>query len=190
MNYHYICTRETTYNGRKYRPGYPWLPEDGGDPPEPGGDWTIQQEREGAAVGLDGPITGSATGAVFWAPQPGRPAAAALTPEEAAILEEDPYGLKAKAAATTQKLQAELDQPDAQLDDEAAAPPSVPDPPALNSKKPKEEEPTVSFHSQMSQEEIDDPYGLKSKAAATTQKLQAELDEQDGRVDPPDKEKK
>ncbi len=31
---YYICFKETIYNGRSYRPGDPWLPEDGGDPPE------------------------------------------------------------------------------------------------------------------------------------------------------------
>ncbi len=86
-----------------------------------------------------------------------RPQAALLTPGELKRLKADPY--------------ADLDA----LPAPAAPPPPVPDLPASEQKQ----EATASFHSQLTQEEIDDPYGLKARAAARTVELQAELDEQD-----------
>lgn len=154
MKYHYVCTRELTYNGHLYREGQPWLPEDGGVPPPVGVDWVIQQVLEGAAPGLDSNVTGASTGPVGWKPQPGRPQATPLTPEEKERLKVDPY--------------ANLDA--------TPPPPPAPDPPAREKKK---EPVIVSAHLLMTDEERADPYGLKARAAATTAELQADPDKEE-----------
>ncbi len=150
---YHVCTKEVTYNGKKYYPGYPWLPEDGGDPPSVGTDWVIRQEDDAESPQM---------GFVQWKPQPGRAQpTSSLTPQEKERLESDPY--------------ADLNGPV-----EAASPPpaAARDPLDREKKKPA---PIMSDHLQMTQEEIDDPFGLRARAAAQT----AELKE-DSPVDPPE----
>ena len=139
---YHVCTKEVTYNGKKYYPGYPWLPEDGGDPPPVGTDWVIRQEDDAESPQM---------GCVQWKPQPGRiPPTSSLTPEEKERLESDPYASLEEAAT---------EDPPATRD---------PLPPSENKK------PIISDHLQMTQEEIDDPFGLKARAAVTTDEEEPE----------------
>lgn len=104
----------------------------------------------------DGIVASASMGFVQWKPQPSRPRAAPLTAEEKAILAENPY---------------------AHLEPVAASYPA--DPVVPPGRQKKQEAPLVPF--QQTQAEIDDPFGLKARAAATTAELQAKLP-------PPDKE--
>ena len=153
---YHVCTKEVTYNGKKYYPGYPWLPEDGGDPPPVGTDWVIRQDDDAESPQM---------GFVQWKPQPGRIQPSSLTPPEKAILAENPY---------------------ANLDEPAPAPPPPPaEVPLLDKKKPA---PTISAHLLMTEEDINDPFGLKARAAATTAELRLEIEEKDSAVDSAEKE--
>jgi len=92
MNVVRIACRETIYNGRRYRQGDPWLPEDGGDPPSPTDGFTIRQPELDPGHQADGPVVGSSTGQVFWKLQPERPQAPPATPEQLAEERLHPYG--------------------------------------------------------------------------------------------------
>lgn len=143
MMVHYICSKEIVHNGTRYRPGQAW----DGDPPAPevGTYWSIlQSEEPDPGPQPDGVIISSSRANVGWKPQPGRPQTTLPTEEEKKQFEEDPYDLKRKAA------------------EEAAVPaPVVPDT-LLTAEKKKSVKPTMPF--QNTQEEIDDPYGLRKKA--------------------------
>ncbi len=143
---HYVCNKDTVHNGVHYRKGQCW----DGDLPAPpvGVDWSILQvnDTEGPREGI---AASASRGFVRWKEQPDRPRAAPPTPEEKAILAENPY--------------ANLDRP-------AAAVPRDPLPPS--EKKPA---PVMSSHLLMTEEEREDPYGLKGRAAATTADLKKEL---------------
>ena len=86
-----IACGDTVYSGHHYRPGDPWLPEDGGDPPSPEDGFAIRHQEPEPGPQADGVSTGSSKGYVQWRPQPERPRPKPLTPEELAILEKDPY---------------------------------------------------------------------------------------------------
>jgi len=148
---------ETVYNGRKYLPGQPWLPEDGGDPPGPEDGFSIRQDNAPAA-GQQADLAGTSAckGRVSWIPQHGRVQPASLmTPEEKERLRVNPYD---------------------SLNDLPAPPPAPDDQdgPAVGQKK--QTAPVAPF--QRTQEEIDDPFGLTARAAARTEELQANLDEE------------
>ncbi len=160
---YFICTRETIYNGHLYRPGQPWLSGDGGSAPGMGGDWTIRQDDETDDPHRGGLGASASRGFVQWVPQPGRPRAALLTPEEKAIWAENPY---------------------ANLDGPVAAPsPAARDPLA---REKKQAVPTISSHLLMTEAERSDPFGLKAKAAAHTAELQAELEKEELPADSPE----
>ncbi len=155
---HYVCNKDTIHNGTQYRKGQCW----DGDPPAPsvGVDWSILQvnDTEGPREGI---AASASRGFVRWKEQPDRPRAAPPTPEEKAILAENPY--------------ANIDGPV-----EVAPPSSATRDPLPTCREKKQEVPILSAHLLMTQEEIDDPFGLRARAAATT----AELKE-DSPVDPP-----
>ncbi len=156
---HYVCSQDIIHNGTQYRKGQAW---DGDFPaPQVGDFWSIlQQEEPDSGLQHDGIVTSSSRGGVGWKKQPDRVRAQPLTPEEKQQLEIDPY--------------ADLDGPV-----EAAPPPPAPAAaPQVNKNKPA---PVMSDHLQMTQEDLDDPFGLRARAAAQT----AELKE-DSPVDPPE----
>ncbi len=158
----YICTKDVAHNGIHYRKGQAW---DGDLPaPQVGEDWAILQVNE-AEGPRDGIAVSASRGFVQWAPQPGRIQPASLTPPEKAILAENPY--------------ANLDGPAA-----AAPPPSTRDPLDREKKKPA---PVMSSHLLMTEEERDDPYGLKAKASATTAELRMEIEDENPPGVPPKK---
>ena len=144
---YHVCTKEVTYNGKKYYPGYPWLPEDGGDPPPVGTDWVIRQDDE-AEGPQDGIAVSASRGFVRWKEQPARPRVQPLTPEEKQQLESDPYG---------------------SLEETAAEPPPVARDPLAREKR---QTPVAPFL--QTQAEIEDPYGLKARTAATTENKESE----------------
>ena len=153
---HFICNKDVVHNGTQYREGQAW---DGDLPaPQVGDFWSIlQYEEPDSGLQHDGIVTSSSRGGVGWKPQPDRPRAqpASLTPEEKEQLAIDPY--------------ANLDEPAP-----APPPPAPAAAPQVDKKKPA---PIMSDHLQMTKAEIDDPYGLKARAA--------ELKE-DSPVDPPE----
>ena len=150
---HFICSKETIYNGRLYRPGQPWLPEDGGAPPPVGVGWSIREDNEPEP---------RPEGIVRWVPQPDRPRAQPLTEAEKEILEEDPY--------------ADIDEPASRAQEPEAAPPPAAPPPTAEELEERIKETRATYDRQLkTQEEIDDPYGLKAKAAARTAELKAGL---------------
>ncbi len=152
MKVHYIASKETVYNGRRYRQGDPWLPTDGGDPPGSEDGFIIRRQDDAPVAGLRsvGAATSASMGSIGWKPQPARPRAQPLSPEEKAVCRENPY--------------VNLDEPVV-----AESPP--PADPLLDRKK-KQSAPVISAHLQMSEEEIDDPFGLKARSAARTAELQ------------------
>ncbi len=156
---HYVCNKDTVHNGTRYRKGQCW---DGDLPaPQVGDFWSIlQYEEPDSGLQHDGIVTSSSRGGVGWKIQPDRPRAqpASLTPEEKEQLAIDPY---------------------ASLE-EAPAPPPPADPVPPDSEK--KQQPTISSHLLMTREEIDDPFGLRARAAAQTAELK-----KDSPVDPPDK---
>ncbi len=87
---YHVCTKEVTYNGKKYYLGYPWLPEDGGSPPPAGTYWVIRQEDDAESPQM---------GYVQWVPQPGRVQPSFLTPQEKEQLSIDPYASLKEAPA-------------------------------------------------------------------------------------------
>ncbi len=121
-----------------------------GDPPAPqvGGDWTIRQDDEQDDPHSGGVGASASKGSVRWKPQPARPRAQPLTEAERKQLELNPYS--------------NLDVPE-----------SAPSPPPGREKKaaaiaPFERTPA----------EIDDPFGLKSRAAARAEELQEDQEEE------------
>lgn len=132
----FVCGRETVHNGIRYLPGQAL--DDGEPAPEVDGlIWGIAQLPEPAPE-VDGIITSSSRGFARWIVQPDRPQAAPPTREELEEMEADPYGLRERLPA----------------------PPS-PDGSGIPAGKQR----LSSAPWRANQEEVDDPYGLKSRAA-------------------------
>ncbi len=159
---HFICNKDVVHNGVHYRKGQAW---DGDDLPAPqvGPDWAILQEDEPADPNRGGLGASASRGFVRWKEQPARPRAASLTSEEKSLLEKNPY---------------------ASLNEPVPAPPPPAEAPLLDKKKPA---PVMSSNLLMTEEERDDPFGLKARAVVTTAELQAETEKEDSPVDQPDK---
>ena len=123
-----------------------------GDLPAPqvGGDWTIRQDDEQNDPHRGSVGASALKGYVQWKPQPARARGQPLSSAEQALAKENPY--------------VNLDEPAA-----------VPDQPLL--KKKQQPAPVAPF--EITQEEIDDPYGLKARAAAREAELQAEMEKKD-----------
>ena len=139
----FICTQDTLHAGKKYLKGQAMDPED--PIPQGGSPWSIYQGPEEQAPSqqdLAGAVTSASRGQVWWKSQPGRPRAPDPTPQQMEAERTDPYGLQRAAK-------------------EAGAAPA----PA-----PEKEKPVVPYQKR-TQEEIDDPYGLRAKAAAQTREL-------------------